>query len=133
MQSASYTGADQSKLYRMLTGNKFPHTKSNDTEHDFSSWHHIPLPVSWFTTTELPEKEAGPYSTYSIGEEVSSSAPVSIAWSPPGIAKHRRCALGVLTSSLVMSIWASEGKTDDEASWKRKLVRFQNRHGESVY
>ncbi|KAK7187472.1 hypothetical protein DPSP01_002588 [Paraphaeosphaeria sporulosa] len=100
----------------------FPHTKSNDTEHDFSSWHHIPLAVSWFTTTELPEKEAGPVSTYSIGEEVSTSAPVSITWSPPGIAKHRRCALGVLTSSLILSIWASEGKIDDELSWRRKLI-----------
>ncbi|KAF2445474.1 hypothetical protein P171DRAFT_520254 [Karstenula rhodostoma CBS 690.94] len=100
----------------------FPHTKSNDTEHDFSSWHHIPLAVSWFTATELPEKEAGPISTYSVGEEVSTSAPISIAWSPPGIAKHRRCALGVLTSSLVLSIWASEGKIDDEVSWKRKLI-----------
>ncbi|KAL5447402.1 hypothetical protein PMIN06_007485 [Paraphaeosphaeria minitans] len=100
----------------------FPHTRSNDTEHDFSSWHHIPLAASWFTATELPEKEAGPVSTYSIGEEVSTSAPVSIAWSPPGIAKHRRCALGVLTSSLILSIWASEGKIDDELSWKRKLI-----------
>ncbi|KAL1595204.1 hypothetical protein SLS60_009892 [Paraconiothyrium brasiliense] len=100
----------------------FPQTKSNDTEHDFSSWHHIPLSVSWFTPAELPEKEAGPVSIYSIGEEVSTSAPISIAWSPPGVAKHRRCALGVLTSSLVFSVWASEGKVDDGTSWKRKLI-----------
>ncbi|KAF1979674.1 hypothetical protein BU23DRAFT_523084 [Bimuria novae-zelandiae CBS 107.79] len=103
----------------------FPHTNSNDihgTEHDFSAWHHIPLPVSWFTLEELPDKYAAPLANYSIGEEVSTSAPISIAWSSPGIAKHRRCALGVLTSSLMLSVWASEGKVDDATSWKRKFV-----------
>jgi len=80
------------------------------------------LPVSWFNTDELSDKEPAPIKIYSIGEEISDSWPLVITWSPPGIAKHRRCALGVLTSNLALSIWAADGRVDIEGSWRRRLV-----------
>jgi hypothetical protein len=57
-----------------------------------------------------------------VGEEISNSAPISIAWSPPGIAKHRKCALAALTANLTLSLWSAEGKPQEEASWARRLI-----------
>lgn len=85
-------------------------------------WQHVPLKVPLFSVEELPIKEPAPLATYSIGEEISSSVPLAIAWSPPGLAKHRRCALAALTGNLVLSIWSAEGKPQEEASWNRRLV-----------
>jgi len=83
----------------------------------------VPLKVPLFSTDELPLKEPAPTSNYSVGEEISNSAPISIAWSPPGIAKHRKCALAALTANLTLSLWsAAEGKPEDETSWARRLI-----------
>ena len=86
-------------------------------------WQHVPLKVPLFSTDELPLKEPAPTSNYSVGEEISNSAPISIAWSPPGIAKHRKCALAALTANLTLSLWsAAEGKPEEETSWTRRLI-----------
>lgn len=101
---------------------QFPNTESRDTEEEIASWQHIPLQTQWFSEQELPVKEPAPAVNYSIGEEISESFPIGIAWSSPGLAKHRRCALGALTSNLVLSIWSAEGKPQEEASWARRLI-----------
>lgn len=102
---------------------QFPNTESHSTEEDVASaWQHVALQVPWFTKEELPIKDPAPLKTYSIGEEISPSIPTSLGWSPPGLAKHRRCALAALTSSLVLSVWASNGKPQDETSWERQLI-----------
>jgi hypothetical protein len=85
-------------------------------------WKHTPLQVHLFSPIELPTKEPAPLPNYSIGEEISGSPPISIAWSPPGLAKHRRCALGALTANLVLSIWSSDGEPQDGSSWDRRLL-----------
>lgn len=70
----------------------------------------------------MPIKEPAPLADYSIGEEISSSAPLAIAWSPPGLAKHQRCALAALTANLVLSVWSAEGKQQETSSWDRRLI-----------
>ncbi|KAH7091035.1 transcription factor IIIC subunit delta N-term-domain-containing protein [Paraphoma chrysanthemicola] len=100
----------------------FPHTVSFDRDQDSAQWQHVPLQAPWFTEEELPVKEPAPLTNFSIGEEVSASAPIAIAWSPPGLAKHRRCALAALTANLVLSIWSADGKPQDVLSWERKLI-----------
>lgn len=70
----------------------------------------------------MPTKEPAPLADYSIGEEISASAPIAIAWSPPGLAKHRRCALAALTANLVLSIWSAEGRPQEGSSWDRRLI-----------
>lgn len=60
-----------------------------------------------------------PTDTFSLGEELSSSHVVHLAWSPPGVAPFRRCALAVLTSNLVLSIWGLE---DGKTRWTRMAV-----------
>ncbi|KAF2088512.1 hypothetical protein K490DRAFT_39705 [Saccharata proteae CBS 121410] len=59
---------------------------------------------------------------YSIGEEISVGTVVATEWSSPGLAKHGRCALAVLTSNLKLSIWASDSNPREASSWKRVLV-----------
>ncbi|KAH6644126.1 transcription factor IIIC subunit delta N-term-domain-containing protein [Boeremia exigua] len=100
----------------------FPNTVSYERDNDVPQWQHVPLQVPWFSSDELPVKDPAPLSNYSVGEEISPSVPVAIAWSPPGLAKHRRCALAVLTSNLVLSMWSAEGKLQDESSWNRRLL-----------
>ncbi|KAH4898591.1 hypothetical protein HBI80_182070 [Parastagonospora nodorum] len=100
----------------------FPNTISYDRDQEFAQWQHIPLQVPWFTNEELPIKRPAPLANYSLGEEISSSAPTAISWSPPGLAKHRRCALAALTANLVLSIWSAEGKLEEASSWDRRLI-----------
>ncbi|KAH7410309.1 transcription factor IIIC subunit delta N-term-domain-containing protein [Phaeosphaeria sp. MPI-PUGE-AT-0046c] len=100
----------------------FPNTVSYDRDQEVAQWRHIPLQVPLFTSEELPIKEPATLANYSIGEEISSSAPIAIAWSPPGIAKHRRCALAALTANLILSIWSADDKQDEGKSWDRRVI-----------
>ncbi|KAH7118863.1 transcription factor IIIC subunit delta N-term-domain-containing protein [Dendryphion nanum] len=100
----------------------FPSTESYDSEREIAQFSHFSLQVPWFTKGELPVKAPAPLHMYSIGEEISSSFAIGIAWSPPGVAKHRRCALATHTANLVLSIWASDEKPHDESSWDRRLI-----------
>lgn len=113
----------QHELYITRTNaKKFPNTVSFDRDQDAAQWEHIPLQVPFFSDEELPIKEPAPLPNYSIGEEISSSAPIAIAWSPPGLAKHRRCALAALTANLVLSIWSADGKPKEASDWARRLI-----------
>ncbi|USP79963.1 uncharacterized protein yc1106_07237 [Curvularia clavata] len=100
----------------------FPNTVDFERDQVLPQWQHVPLKVPLFSLDELPLKELAPLPNYSIGEEISNSAPLSIAWSPAGLAKHRRCALAVLTSNLTLAIWSAEGKLQNESSWSRRLI-----------
>ena len=57
-----------------------------------------------------------------VGQEQSSSHVVQIAWSPPGVAPHCRCALAILTANGLVSLWASLSDMTEPGSWKRVLV-----------
>lgn len=95
---------------------------SYERDNNVPQWQHVPLQVPWFSNDELPVKDPAPLTNFSIGEEISPSVPIAISWSPPGLAKYRRCALAVLTSNLVLSIWSAEGKLHEESSWNRRLL-----------
>lgn len=101
---------------------QFPNTVNFERDQDVPQWQHVPLKVPLFSTDELPLREPAPMQSYSIGQEISNSAPTAIAWSSPGLAKHHKCALAVLTANLVLSMWATEGKSQDESSWNRSLI-----------
>ncbi|KAF2661808.1 hypothetical protein K491DRAFT_764778 [Lophiostoma macrostomum CBS 122681] len=100
----------------------YPTIASYDSETDVSEWRHFDLKVPWFTNEELPRKDPAPLNIYSIGEEISLSYPIAISWSPPGLAKHRRCALAALTANLTLSIWAPNGKPLVPSNWDRRLI-----------
>ena len=62
------------------------------------------------------------FSESSLGEEQSESHVFALAWSPPGLAKHNRCALAVLTSNLLLSVWDSGADQADASSWRRDCI-----------
>lgn len=75
-----------------------------------------------FTTKEWPLFE--PYSSkfMSIGEEQGDSTVTAIAWSWPGLARHLRPVLAVLTSNHLLALWASTSDVRESRSWERVLI-----------
>ncbi|KAF2743912.1 hypothetical protein M011DRAFT_471037 [Sporormia fimetaria CBS 119925] len=100
----------------------FPNIQAQESNSEIPHWRHFSIQTPWFTREELEFLEPSVNKIYSIGEEISDSTTVALAWSPPGLGKHRRCALAVLTSNLVLSIWDSEGKPQDAKGWERRLI-----------
>lgn len=86
------------------------------------SWTHVRITVSNFTAREWPWQEQASFKDMSIGEEQARVTVTTLAWSPPGLAKHRRSVLAVLTSNLILSFWASDSSPVDPDSWKRVAV-----------
>lgn len=85
-------------------------------------WTHVRITVSNFTIEEWPLQESASFREMSIGEEQARATVTALAWSPPGLAKHRRSVLAILTSNLVLSLWASDSNPFDPNSWKRIVV-----------
>ena len=85
-------------------------------------WTHLRITVSSFTFTEWPWQDTTNFKDMSIGEEQARATVTALAWSPAGLAKHRRSVLAVLTSNLILSFWASNADPSVANSWERVLV-----------
>lgn len=57
-----------------------------------------------------------------IGREQAEAEVVALAWSPPGIAPRFRCALTILTSNGLLSIWTMKSSHFLETKWVRQVV-----------
>ena len=85
-------------------------------------WTHLSITISKFTLDEWPRREPASFQEMSIGEEQTRATVTALAWSPPGLAKHGRSVLAVLTSNLILSLWASNSDPTDLGSWERVSV-----------
>ena len=85
-------------------------------------WTHLRITVSSFTFTEWPWQDTASFKDMSIGEEQARATVTALAWSPAGLAKHRRSVLAVLTSNLILSFWASNADPSVANCWERVLV-----------
>ena len=85
-------------------------------------WLHVHFRANLFSFEEWPEVEPASFEDLSIGEEQSESYVVSLAWSPPGLAKHGKCALAVLTSNSLLCIWDPQSDPANPAAWCRASV-----------
>ncbi|KAK8236581.1 transcription factor IIIC subunit delta N-term-domain-containing protein [Phyllosticta capitalensis] len=96
----------------------------SDTEaiQSAQNWHNVHIKTNLFTETEVPTIDPLGFRAVSFGEELSTSDVIALAWSPPGLAKHSKCALVVLTSNLTLSLWASDSDFKNARSWKRLLI-----------
>lgn len=79
------------------------------------------IQVNAFTASEVPRPAVLHDRDFSIGEELADHQTVSAEWSSPGLARQKGCALAILTSNHVLSIWAKEGYAGS-AKWQRVLV-----------
>ncbi|EME80843.1 uncharacterized protein MYCFIDRAFT_197731 [Pseudocercospora fijiensis CIRAD86] len=85
-------------------------------------WDAILVQVNAFTLAELPLFEPLSDQAFSIGEEVALRQVQAAKWSPPGLARFGRCALAVLTSNHVLSLWSPSGKVHLPTNWKRNVI-----------
>lgn len=85
-------------------------------------WVRVTFKVNVFTAEEWPLFGPRPSKFMSIGEEQSDSTATAIAWSTPGLARHGRPILAVLTSNGLLSLWASTTDPRESHSWERVVV-----------
>jgi len=103
----------------MLSWKQIPQRRKSNEELSRDNWAHVHLRTNTFTWGEWPEQELQSSGEFSIGEEQSPSTVTWLAWSPPGLAKHKRSVLAVLTSNHVLSLWASNSDMAVPESWER--------------
>ncbi|KAI5290111.1 hypothetical protein KEM52_000565, partial [Ascosphaera acerosa] len=82
-------------------------------------WDVVKLQVNRFTHDEWPPVHQQPLRSFSPGEELSHSHVTALAWSDAGLGPFGRPVLAVLTSNLLLSLWAAE---DGNARWRRLVV-----------
>lgn len=75
-----------------------------------------------FSRDEWPEQNLLGTDDFSIGEEESLITVTALAWSPLGLAKHKRPLLAVLTSNHLLSLWASTSDMTVAVSWERVFI-----------
>ncbi|PKY01022.1 hypothetical protein P168DRAFT_334957 [Aspergillus campestris IBT 28561] len=83
-----------------------------------NTWHVTRIRVNLFANKEWPTIFPQKNEHFSIGPEQSLSTVVGLSWSPPGLARYRRCALAVLTSNLLLSLYEAGAK----GKWKRVAI-----------
>ncbi|KAL9102544.1 MAG: hypothetical protein Q9163_002323 [Psora crenata] len=101
----------------ILVPNRGSYPNSIDTP-----WVQVRLKANEFTDEEWHRKPITGFADMSIGEEQSNSHVTALAWSPPGLAPHRRSVLAVLTANHMLSFWESELDPKMSNSWKRVMV-----------
>ena len=89
---------------------------------DSQPWKHVRFHVNRFTTDEWPWPEPASFKDMSIGEEQALVTVTALAWSPCGLAKHRRSVLAVLTSNLLLSLWTSSADRANPECWERVVI-----------
>lgn len=82
---------------------------ANDTGTAGGQWHFSRFRTNLFTASEWPVIYPQDRQTFSLGAEQSNSTIVGLKWSPPGLGRHRRCVLSVLTSNLMLSFYEPVG------------------------
>lgn len=87
-----------------------------------SPWTDVRIRVNTFSPSEWSRQEQASFEDMSIGEEQAKATVNALAWSPSGLANHRRSVLAILTSNLILSLWASHSRATDPESWQRVLV-----------
>lgn len=80
--------------------------------------HHVAVP----DRGQHPKAAPVTLDTSWVAEEQSLSNAISLAWSPPGLAKYNRCALAILTGNWVLSVWATVSRPKEQTGWRRVLT-----------
>ena len=115
--------SDQARIWLLFVDFKqIPRRRKANDATPQDPWKFVKLPVNTFTRSEWPECELAPSASFSVGEEQSNSTVTWLGWSPPGLAKHKRSVLAVLTSNHLLSLWAANEDLGNLESWKRVCI-----------
>ena len=60
-----------------------------------------------------------------MGEELSTCHPTTLAWSPPGLARHGRSILALLTSDHVLTFWEPGADPRNARKWSKITIAGQ--------
>lgn len=85
-------------------------------------WAHVHFRVNTFSHDEWPVRPQASFANMSIGEEQGRVSVATLDWSPPGLVKHRRSILAVLTTNLILSLWVPGPDPRDSQGWKRICI-----------
>ncbi|MCJ1390292.1 hypothetical protein MMC18_003150 [Xylographa bjoerkii] len=96
--------------------------RKTQVKEDGEVWQNIYILANLFSSEEWPSQEPASLEALSIGEEQSASIVTAIAWSPAGLAKHKRSILAVLTSNLLLSLWDPGSNSSEASSWSRATI-----------
>jgi hypothetical protein len=83
-----------------------------------NTWQTAQIKINEFRNAEVPTEGPISFASFSIGEEISESEALTVKWSPAGLGEHNSCALTVLTSNLVLSLWSAF----QFSSWRRSFI-----------
>lgn len=97
------------KLTRIQTPRSAAEQTASNTGIAGGQWHFSRFRTNLFTASEWPVIYPQDRQTFSLGAEQSNSTIVGLEWSPPGLGRHRRCVLSVLTSNLMLSFYEPVG------------------------
>ncbi|RDW58985.1 uncharacterized protein DSM5745_11191 [Aspergillus mulundensis] len=109
------------EFVHILTPKVSSKKEANGTTANASSteWHKTRFRTNVFTINEWPIMFPQPRDHFSVGAEQSFSNVAGVAWSPPGLGKYRRSVLAVLTSNMVLTIYAP---TNNPGKWTRIAI-----------
>jgi hypothetical protein len=85
-------------------------------------WDSITQRVSLFSTREIPILEPSSSVDWSLAEELSLRHVTSLKWSSPGLGQFNTCALAVLHSNYVLTLWECVGQPHIKDKWRRCLL-----------
>lgn len=85
-------------------------------------WDSITQRVSLFSTIEIPILTPSSSTNWSVAEELSQRHVASLKWSSPGLGQFNSCALAVLHSNHVLTLWECVGQPHIKDKWRRCLL-----------
>ncbi len=103
-------------------GQKIPKRPHSIEDAATPKWAEIKFSANDFPDTELSFLKTPVARDITIGEQQSRATVTAMSWSSPGLARHSRPALAVLTTNHVLCIWASTYNVEESSSWERVLI-----------
>lgn len=85
-------------------------------------WDTITQRISLFSTKEIPIPDPSSSVNWSLAEELSLRHVASLEWSSPGLGQFNTCALAILHSNHVLTLWECVGQPHIKDKWRRCLL-----------
>lgn len=102
-----------------------PKISAADADATTSQWDTVRFKVTDHDLNQPYLRQTVAASIFSVGEELSTCHPITLVWSPPGLARHGRSILAVLTSDHVLTFWEPGADPRNARNWSKITVAGQ--------